>query len=37
MGFNPFRQSRRRPSDYVMVAAALAIVIALLAWAFLAG
>ena len=28
MGFNPFRQQRRRPSDYVMVAAAFAIIAA---------
>lgn len=32
MGFNPFRQQRRRPSDYVMVVAALALTAALLAW-----
>jgi hypothetical protein len=35
MGFNPFRQQRRRPSDYVMVAAAFAIIAALLIWALL--
>ena len=35
MGFNPFRQQRRSPVDYVMVAAAFAVVIALVAWALL--
>jgi hypothetical protein len=35
MGFNPLREARRRPSDYVMLAAAFALVIALLVWAFL--
>jgi hypothetical protein len=34
MGMNPFRQHRRSPADYVMVAAALAILVALVAWAF---
>jgi hypothetical protein len=33
VGFNPFRQQRRRPSDYVMVAAAFVIVAILLVWA----
>ena len=33
MGFNPFRQSRRSPIDYVILAAALAIVVVLLLWA----
>jgi len=33
MGFNPLRQQRRRPSDYVMVAAAFAVVAVLLLWA----
>lgn len=33
MGFNPYRQQRRRPSDYLMVAAAVAVVVALLVWA----
>jgi hypothetical protein len=32
MGFNPFRQQKRRPSDYVMVAAAMVLTAALLAW-----
>jgi hypothetical protein len=34
MGMNPFRQHRRSPADYVMVAAALVVVAALVAWAF---
>lgn len=33
VGFNPFRARRRRPSDYVMVGAALVVVVILLAWA----
>jgi hypothetical protein len=33
VGFNPFRQHRRSPVDYVLVAAALAAVVVLLAWA----
>lgn len=33
VGFNPFRQQHRRPTDYVMVAAAFAVVAVLLAWA----
>jgi hypothetical protein len=33
MGFNPFRASRRRPSDYVLVAAAAAVALALVLWA----
>ncbi|MDQ6909965.1 MAG: hypothetical protein M3Z84_04135 [Actinomycetota bacterium] len=37
VGFNPFRQQRRRPSDYLMVAAAFVIVALMLAWAFLAS
>lgn len=32
MGFNPFRQQRRRPADYVLVAAALLVTLALVAW-----
>ena len=35
MGFNPLRQQRRRPTDYVMVAAAFAVVAILLVWAAL--
>jgi hypothetical protein len=33
MGMNPFRPHRRSPADYVMVAAALVIVLALVVWA----
>jgi hypothetical protein len=33
VGFNPFRQHRRSPVDYVLVAAALAAVVVLLLWA----
>jgi mannose/cellobiose epimerase-like protein (N-acyl-D-glucosamine 2-epimerase family) len=36
VGFNPFRQTRRSPADYVMVAAALIVCAALVIWA-LAG
>ena len=36
VGFNPFRQTRRSPADYVMVAAALVACAALVIWA-LAG
>jgi len=35
MGFNPHRQTRRGPADYVLVAAALLVCAALLVWAFL--
>lgn len=35
MGFNPFRQRRPRAGDMVMVAAALVVVIAAVAWALL--
>lgn len=35
MGFNPHRQTRRSPLDYVLVAAALLVCVALVAWAFL--
>jgi hypothetical protein len=35
VGFNPFRQQRRLSSDYVMVAAAFAVVAILLIWAVL--
>jgi hypothetical protein len=31
---NPFRPHRRSPADYVMVAAALVVVAALVIWAF---
>jgi hypothetical protein len=33
VGFNPFRQHRRSPADYVMVAAAVVICAALVIWA----
>jgi hypothetical protein len=33
VGFNPFRAQKRRTSDYVLVAAALAVTLALVAWA----
>ncbi|MFN2607421.1 MAG: hypothetical protein ABR511_05925 [Acidimicrobiales bacterium] len=35
VGFNPYRPSRRRPSDYAFVVAALVVTAALLVWAFL--
>ncbi len=35
VGFNPFRQHRRRPSDYVLVAAAFVVVAVLLLWAMM--
>jgi ABC-type proline/glycine betaine transport system permease subunit len=35
VGFNPFREQTRRSSDYVLVGAAVVVVLALLAWAFL--
>jgi hypothetical protein len=35
MGLNPFRPQRRSIADYVMVAAALVVVVALVLWAFL--
>jgi hypothetical protein len=33
VGFNPFQQRRRSPADYLMVAAALVICVALVVWA----
>jgi hypothetical protein len=33
MGFNPHRPHRRSPADYLMVAAALVVLVALVAWA----
>jgi hypothetical protein len=33
MGMNPYRPHRRRPSDYVLVAAALLVVLGLVTWA----
>ena len=35
VGFNPYRQQRRRRSDYVFVAAAFVVVAILLLWALL--
>ena len=35
MGFDPNRKYQRRTSDYVMVAAALVVALALVLWAFL--
>lgn len=32
MGMNPFRQQKRRPSDYAFVAAAFVVVVLLLVW-----
>jgi multisubunit Na+/H+ antiporter MnhB subunit len=32
VGFNPFRQQKRRASDYVMVVACFVVVALLLAW-----
>jgi hypothetical protein len=33
VGFNPYRKVRRRPSDYVLVAAAVIVAVALVLWA----
>jgi hypothetical protein len=35
MGLNPFRQQRRTPADYLMVAGAVLACLALVLWAFL--
>ncbi|MGA9276950.1 hypothetical protein [Ilumatobacter sp.] len=35
VGFNPYRKFRARPSDYLLVAVAVIVAIALVAWAFL--
>jgi hypothetical protein len=35
MGFNPFRPQARRQSDYVMVAAAFVVIVAILLWALI--
>ena len=35
MGLNPFRQAHRSPADYVMVAVAILVCVALVAWAVL--
>jgi hypothetical protein len=33
VGFNPYRKFRARPTDYALVAAALVVSLALVAWA----
>lgn len=35
VGFNPHRKMHKRPSDYLMVAGALAATLAIIAWALL--
>ncbi len=35
MGFNPFRQQKRRTSDYVYVAAAFIVATGLILWALI--
>jgi hypothetical protein len=35
VGLNPFRQHRRSPADILMVVVALAVCVALVAWALL--
>ena len=35
VGFNPYRPKKRTPSDYLLVAAAVVVCLALVAWAFL--
>ena len=35
MGFNPHRRYKRRTSDYVLVAVALGLALALVLWGFL--
>jgi hypothetical protein len=35
VGFNPFRQQKRRTSDYALVAAAFVVIALLLAWALI--
>jgi hypothetical protein len=35
MGLNPFRQARRSPADYLMVAGAVIACVLLVAWAVL--
>jgi hypothetical protein len=35
MGLNPYRKQQRRPGDYVLVAAAVAVTLALVLWALL--
>ena len=33
VGFNPFRQQRRSSADYLMVAVAMIVIVALVVWA----
>jgi hypothetical protein len=35
VGFNPYRKVRRRPSDYLLVVAALVVAVMLVLWALL--
>jgi len=35
VGFNPFRQQRRRTGDYVLVGATFVVIALLVLWAFL--
>ena len=35
VGFNPYHPKKRTPSDYLLVAAAVVVCVALVAWAFL--
>jgi hypothetical protein len=35
VGFNPYRKFKAKPADYLLVASALAVSAALLAWAFI--
>jgi len=35
MGFNPHARTRKGPADYLMVAAAVVVCLALVAWALL--
>jgi hypothetical protein len=35
VGYNPYRKFNAKPSDYVLVAAAIVIALAALGWAFL--
>lgn len=35
VGYNPYRKFKARPSDYLLVAAAVVVAVTLLVWAFL--
>jgi hypothetical protein len=35
VGYNPYRRFKARPSDYVLVVAAVVVALALVAWALL--